>query len=718
MQRRNVLSSKAADLLRISSEVERKSAQVPSNVGLLLDPILKNSIPKLQTEIDSLIHRLCVLNGTCAPEATEAPEAPTKAPETPSQIVDLVMETTHLLARRLDRTLRMVPRGNSRKRAAENDEPNGLTIEAMLKKRRVETESSLKPLSSQAQTPCPINVPIAASPNSTPSRNLTTVFIPQIVEKPNALSPLDPELLELQRKLPESIRLVDQRLQQCVECTSDIQAVEQLLQMEVPPEYTDTAIVPHPYESEMEAIRLLYETGDDEWGYEIGEDIRQLLFAVTKLLHYEELEDSPEVEHIADKEGLSQLIDEVLQSPNSPAIVAVDLEHHSFESYRGQTCLMQLTFNNKDYVIDTLALPALQLNLLNQIFANPAILKVLHGSHFDVLWLQELAGLYLINVFDTYFASKLLKTPGGNSLAALVELYCNVKLDKSMQTSDWRRRPLTPKMLLYARSDTHYLPYIFVCMKNQLLTRVNDNDLVTSIYNPQSTVTSRGRLQVMWVLEQSRCLALNRVSYKLPDFAIKSKKIQAKLFAELPEGFDFVLMHLLAWRDLQARRRDVLPASILPDRILLTLAQKAPRTQSDANRILGTSASKFPKEILARILNLLNNAILKLPTGSLESLTRSPGPFPLSPPPLSSVPEIKTPKFSATLSPLKCDHQIAPDLSRDSLPIKDAPLSLPSIVLRGAFMKGRRLKLFTSKKTSRSKRQTSGLGKLVRAIFG
>jgi exosome complex exonuclease RRP6 len=55
--------------------------------------------------------------------------------------------------------------------------------------------------------------------------------------------------------------------------------------------------------------------------------------------------------------------------------IAVDLEHHSYRSYGGFLCLMQISTREADWVIDTLALRE-ELTELNEIFADPKIIKV------------------------------------------------------------------------------------------------------------------------------------------------------------------------------------------------------------------------------------------------------------------------------------------------------------------------------------------------------
>lgn len=51
--------------------------------------------------------------------------------------------------------------------------------------------------------------------------------------------------------------------------------------------------------------------------------------------------------------------------------IAVDLEHHSFRTFQGLTCLMQLSDRNEDYIVDVLKLRTLIGPVLAPIFADP-----------------------------------------------------------------------------------------------------------------------------------------------------------------------------------------------------------------------------------------------------------------------------------------------------------------------------------------------------------
>jgi len=63
--------------------------------------------------------------------------------------------------------------------------------------------------------------------------------------------------------------------------------------------------------------------------------------------------------------------------------IAVDLEHHSYRTYRGFLCLMQISTREEDFIVDLLV-PSVRdsiRNTLGEIFADPEIVKVsLHNS--------------------------------------------------------------------------------------------------------------------------------------------------------------------------------------------------------------------------------------------------------------------------------------------------------------------------------------------------
>ncbi|XP_075629709.1 exosome complex component 10 [Balearica regulorum gibbericeps] len=236
---------------------------------------------------------------------------------------------------------------------------------------------------------------------------------------------------------------------------------------------------------------------------------------------------------------------------------ALDLEHHSYRSFLGLTCLMQISTRTEDFIIDALELRS-DMNILNETFTDPAIVKVLHGADSDVEWLQKDFGLYLVNMFDTHQAARLLNL-GRHSLDHLLKLYCNVDADKQYQLADWRIRPLPEEMIQYARDDTHYLLYIYDKVREALWERGNE----------QPT-----QLQVVWHRSKDICLK----KYIKPLFSDESylelyRKQKKHLDTQQLAAFRL----LFAWRDKIARQEDESTGYVLPNHMLLKIAEELPK---------------------------------------------------------------------------------------------------------------------------------------------
>ena len=68
---------------------------------------------------------------------------------------------------------------------------------------------------------------------------------------------------------------------------------------------------------------------------------------------------------------------------------------------------MQVSTRSEDFLIDTIELRS-EMHILNQVFTDPKIVKVMHGAESDIQWLQRDFGVYVVNLFDTFHASRAL----------------------------------------------------------------------------------------------------------------------------------------------------------------------------------------------------------------------------------------------------------------------------------------------------------------------
>lgn len=241
--------------------------------------------------------------------------------------------------------------------------------------------------------------------------------------------------------------------------------------------------------------------------------------------------------------------------------IAVDTEADSFFSYREKVCLIQITAGGVDYLLDPLA--DFDIEPLGAMFADPRRRKVFHDGEYDVLLFKRNHGFEFANLFDTRVAAATLGTPNPG-LASVLEDRFGVKLDKSMQRSDWSVRPLSPKQIDYARLDTHYL----LELMGQQLDDLERSEL---------------RMVVDGECRRLEQLDAPPVTFQ-PDEWVKIKgarNLSGKARSNLRE--------LFALRDRMAADRDVPPFRVMNNQALLAIAEHAPRSVQALSELSGVS---------------------------------------------------------------------------------------------------------------------------------
>ncbi|CAN8062166.1 unnamed protein product [Agarophyton chilense] len=248
--------------------------------------------------------------------------------------------------------------------------------------------------------------------------------------------------------------------------------------------------------------------------------------------------------------------------------IAVDLENHSLRSFQGFTCLIQISTRKEDIVIDVLRLRGSVHRALAPIFTDETVVKVLHGADRDVQWLERDFGIYVVNMFDTGQAARLLKLPSA-SLAFLLTHFCDVSgvNKKKFQLADWRQRPLSNEMFEYARSDTHYLLYIYDRLRCEL--------------------SKKGLLQKAW----ERSSFVSRKRHRKARFEPGVAKVLA---ARHSLGLDKhqirLLEELCKWRDMTAREEDESFPYVAPLKVLFGIV----RARDKARTVEGLLKFGFP----------------------------------------------------------------------------------------------------------------------------
>ncbi|MGH6691072.1 MAG: ribonuclease D, partial [Gammaproteobacteria bacterium] len=294
---------------------------------------------------------------------------------------------------------------------------------------------------------------------------------------------------------------------------------------------------------------------------------------------------------------------ELIESPASLAglfgalaaepLLAIDTEAASFHRYRDKVYLLQISSRERTAVVDPLAVR--DLTPLGGVLADPAVEIVFHDADYDLRLLEQQYGFRATRLFDTRVAAQLLNEPA-IGLAALLDKYFGVRLDKRFQRADWSARPLSSEMIAYAASDTRHLP---------ALRDVLREDLV-----------ERGRLG--WAEEEFGLLA--QVRWRTedgePDFLrIKgAKALRSRSLAVLREVFQ--------WREEHASRADRAAFRILNNEPMLEIARSQPRDVAALRAIRGVGADlaeRRGRDLLAAV-----QRGLELPESDLPRLARGP----------------------------------------------------------------------------------------------
>lgn len=258
--------------------------------------------------------------------------------------------------------------------------------------------------------------------------------------------------------------------------------------------------------------------------------------------------------HVDDASTLEQVVRDLADAPS----IGVDTEADSLHSYREKVCLVQLSDTRCDYIIDPLKVE--DMSALGRLMANPDQVKVLHGGDYDVVSLKRDFGYTFKNLFDTMLAAQFLGLPG-IGLADLIGRYFGHRIDKKFQRHDWSRRPLKPEHLYYARGDTHFLP----ALREVLAVKLERVNLLDALAEECKLLEERE-----WSGPNDDETAFLRVkgSHLLDETGLR------------------VLRAVWTYRDAQARQMDRPAFKVIPNRVLIDLAEHRPTAPQELYKVV------------------------------------------------------------------------------------------------------------------------------------
>ena len=263
------------------------------------------------------------------------------------------------------------------------------------------------------------------------------------------------------------------------------------------------------------------------------------------------------------------------------SFVAIDTEFMRENTFWPDLCLIQIADAHEAAAVDPKA-EGLDLKpLLDLMTENDEILKVFHAGGQDIEIVYNLTGKTPFPLFDTQVAAMALGQGEQVGYSNLVDQWLGITLDKGARFTDWARRPLDKRQIDYAIGDVTHLSKIFPMMLEKLHK------------------TGRGA----WLDQEMERLADPKNYAQEPGEAWKRVKIASRK----PEVLGR-LRALAAWREHEARTKNLPRGRIVKDETLGDLALHPPRTQGDLSKVRGLSTSWAGNDIGARMIAALNDA--------------------------------------------------------------------------------------------------------------
>ena len=247
-------------------------------------------------------------------------------------------------------------------------------------------------------------------------------------------------------------------------------------------------------------------------------------------------------------EHLAALVARVLAAPS----VALDTEFVWERTFYPRLGVIQAGLPSGEcFLIDACA--GIDLAPLGAVLASPQVEKILHDAQQDLTILSRVTGQLPRRVFDTRTAAGFAGCVATISLQELLATMRSVALSKTETRTNWLRRPLSDKQVAYALDDVKHMH----ALRDEVRRRVD----------------AFGHLS--W-LDEELAAYDDPSLYMERDPRAAYERVKG---AGLLHGRKLaVLRELAAWRELEARRRDLPREHVTSDSALIATARHSPQT--------------------------------------------------------------------------------------------------------------------------------------------
>jgi ribonuclease D len=277
---------------------------------------------------------------------------------------------------------------------------------------------------------------------------------------------------------------------------------------------------------------------------------------------------------IEDQQSLNLICEQLANAQ----VLAIDTEFVRTRTLYAKLGLLQVCDGEQLALIDPLAID--DLSPFWQLLTDAKITKVLHACSEDLEVFLTAGDCKPVNLIDSQIMMSFLGHGLSLGYAAMVKHYTDIELDKSESRTDWTKRPLTEKQLVYASADVDHLFSIYP----KLLAELTETGFLAF-----AKLETQHMIDKKFTPIDENALYLNiKMSWRLNPKQLNSLK------------------YLAIWRFDQAKKRDLPIGFVAKDQTLMALAQSNPTSIAAMQNLEGADALDIRHKGKAMLVVLAN----------------------------------------------------------------------------------------------------------------
>jgi ribonuclease D len=265
--------------------------------------------------------------------------------------------------------------------------------------------------------------------------------------------------------------------------------------------------------------------------------------------------------------------------------VTVDTEFMRETTYWPDLCLIQIAGSEFNGLIDPMA-EGIDLKPFFELMTNEKVLKVFHAARQDIEIMVHLSGTVPHPIFDTQIAAMVCGFGDQVSYEGIVRKLAKAQIDKSSRFTDWSRRPLTEKQLVYALSDVTHLRTVYEALKIEL--------------------DATGREP--WLAQELDILTAIETYRTEPEDAWKRVKVRLKSKKQLA-----VLIAIAGWREVEAQEKNVPRSRVIKDDAVAEIATQMPQTKEALGQLRALPRGMGNSRLGDALINAVKDGLARDP---------------------------------------------------------------------------------------------------------